>query len=190
MVKARHDGISRQACLAAFLVLGFAVGAQSQDLPGVRALLSSQFRRSDRVSYVTVRAAGAARTRIEQRLGRVLSRDRFTFFVARSGDRVDGYALFDEELGQHEAISLATFFDRQGRVTNVEVMAYREAYGDGIRSARFRDQFRGRTASSGFRPGRDIDSMSGSTISARSMCVAVQRAAVLLEELVLTSGGA
>ena len=37
----------------------------------------------------------------------------------------------------------ATFFDCDGRVTRVEVVAYREPYGDGIRSQRFRKQFVG-----------------------------------------------
>ncbi len=163
---------------------------QSQVFHSVRTLLSSHFRDSASVSYVRVRPTGATRSRIERRLGRALAGDQYTFFVAQTSDRVDGYALFDEERGQHEMISFGTFFDAQGRVTRVEVMAYREPYGDGIRAARFREQLVGRTADSGFRVGRDIDSISGSTISARSMCIAVERATVLLEEMVLSGAAA
>jgi Na+-translocating ferredoxin:NAD+ oxidoreductase RnfG subunit len=67
----------------------------------------------------------------------------------------------------------------------VEVLAYREPYGDGIRTERFRRQFVGRSASSGFVAEHDIDAVSGASISSRSMCVGVQRAAILLDETVL-----
>lgn len=152
----------------------------------VRGLLSEQFRTSARVSYVQVHPSREQRAQVQARLGgRALAKDDYTFYVATTGSRVDGYALFDEERGQHELISFATFFDAGGRVTRVEVLAYREPYGDGIRAERFRRQFLGRSAQSGFDSGRDIDAVSGASISSRSMCAGVQRASVLLEETVL-----
>lgn len=179
-----------KAIFTAVLVAGALAmpsSAESQVFFTVRALLSSHFRDSAHVTYVRVRPNAHQRAGIERRLGHSLPKDQYTFFVARSGDRVDGYALFDEERGQHELISFGIFFDADGGVSRVEVMAYREPYGDGIRSERFRRQFVGRDANSGFRPGHDVDSISGSTISARSACAAVHRASVLLDELVLAS---
>ena len=147
-----------------------------------RDLLSDQFRRSERVSFMQVKPTAEQAQRIEQRLGRRLPKREYTFYVATSGGKVDGYALFDEEKGQHEPISFATFFDAEAKVTRVEIVAYREPYGDGIRAERFRRQFVGKGARAGFAPDRDIDAISGATISSRSMCAGVQRASVLLEE--------
>ena len=147
-----------------------------------RNLLSDQFRRSERVSFMQVKPTAEQAQRIEQRLGRRLPKREYTFYVATSGGKVDGYALFDEEKGQHEPISFATFFDAEAKVTRVEIVAYREPYGDGIRAERFRRQFVGKGARAGFAPDRDIDAISGATISSRSMCAGVQRASVLLEE--------
>jgi hypothetical protein len=79
------------------------------------------------------------------------------------------------------------FFDCDGRVTRVEVVAYREPYGEGIRSKRFRKQFVGKEAASGFKPGHDIDVISGATLSARAMAKAVKRATLLLHDTMLTS---
>ncbi|MET0385661.1 MAG: FMN-binding protein, partial [Polyangiales bacterium] len=81
----------------------------------------------------------------------------------------------------HEPISFGTFFDPQGVITRVEILAYREPYGDGVRAERFRKQFLGRSAKSTFRPGADIDAISGATISSRSLCIGVERAAVLFD---------
>jgi len=107
--------------------------ARAHEYFTVRQLLAEQFKSSQRVSYVRVHPNGQQRARIERRLGRSLAKNDYTVYVAQSGERIDGYALFDDELGQHEPISFATFFDAQGKVTRVEVVAYREAYGDGVR---------------------------------------------------------
>jgi Na+-translocating ferredoxin:NAD+ oxidoreductase RnfG subunit len=159
--------------------------ARAEDQLTVRQLLSTQFKSSAHVGYVRVHLTKAQRERIEQRLGRALPKAEYTLFVAQTGARVDGYALFDEELGQHEPISFGTFFDAEGRVTRVEVLTYREPFGDEIRAERFRRQFVGRNARSGFAADHDIDAISGASISSRSMCNGVQRAAVLLDEAVL-----
>lgn len=163
---------------------GIANGARAEEFFTPRELLSQQFHGSDRVSYVRVTLSAAQRARVEARLGRTLPKSNYTFFVAATGSKVDGYALFDDELGQHEPISFATFFDTDGHVTRVEVVAYREPFGDGIRTERFRKQFIGRSVRSHFRPDSDIDAVSGATISSRSMCIGVERATALFDEAI------
>jgi hypothetical protein len=170
------------------MMVGFVclpISAESQVFFTIRDLLTRHFQASGQVSFIRVRPAGDDRVSIERRLGRPLPQPEYVVYVARSEGHVDGFAIFDQELGQHEPIDFGTFFDADGRVARVEVMAYREPYGDGIRSARFRRQFVGRDAGSSFRPGRDIDIVSGATISSHSMSRAVRRAAVLIHETAL-----
>jgi Na+-translocating ferredoxin:NAD+ oxidoreductase RnfG subunit len=165
-----------------------AVPARAEVFYTVRDLLAAQFKSSQRVSFVQIRPSADQQQRIEAQLRRALPKREYTFYVATSGGRIDGYALFDEERGQHELITFATFFDPSGNVTRVEVVAYREPFGDGIRAERFRKQFVGRGAQSGFAPDRDIDAISGATISSRSMCLGVQRATLLLKVALLKTG--
>lgn len=167
--------------------LALTPSARSDVFHSVRGLLASHFSGSDSVSFTRVRPEGEVRARIERRLGRPLPDAAFVFYHAQSDGHRDGYALFDSERGQHELIDIGTFFDADGAVTRVEILAFREPYGDGVRSRRFLQQFVGRGADSSFRVGRDIDAVSGATISARSLAIAVRRASVLLEELVLPS---
>jgi len=161
----------------------------SQVFFSARGLLSSHFQKSERVEFVRVRPTGDSKRRVERKIGHALKRAEYTFYVARTAGRPDGFALFDSEKGQHEPIDVATFFDASGQVGRVEIVAYREAYGDGIRSNGFRKQFVGRTGRSTFRVGNDIDVISGATISSRSLTRAVHRATVLLDELVLPKSG-
>ena len=177
----------RPLLLLALVSSGLAAQGHAQVYYTVRGLLAEQFQASQVVDFRRVSLDPEQRTQLERALGQKLGRAEYIFYVAHSGDQVDGYALFDREIGQHEYIDFATFFDCDGRVTRVEVVAYREPYGDGIRSKRFRRQFVGKEAGSGFRPGHDIDIISGATLSARAMAKAVKRATLLLHDTVLTS---
>jgi electron transport complex protein RnfG len=171
------------------LLLGSALAADghAQVYFSVRGLLADQFRKSEVVDFQRVRLSARTREHIERELGEKLDKGEYIFYVAHSGQDIDGYGLFDRQIGQHEYIDFAIFFDPEGRVTRVEVVAYREPYGDAIRSQRFREQFIGKAADSGFKPGKDIDIVSGATLSARAMAKAVQRATVLLRSTVLSS---
>lgn len=173
--------------VAALSISALSAEGHAQVYFSVRGLLADQFRQSEVVDFKRVQLSARTREQIERQLGDKVAKNEYIFYVAHTGDEIDGYALFDREIGQHEYIDFAIFFDSDGRVTRVEVVAYREPYGDAIRSRRFREQFVGKEADSGFRPGHDIDIVSGATLSARAMAKAVQRASVLLQGTVLTS---
>jgi Na+-translocating ferredoxin:NAD+ oxidoreductase RnfG subunit len=157
-----------------------------------RDLLAEFFKSSQRVSFRKVELDPAERARVEKRLGYPLpqSRTSYTFFVAETQGRVDGYALFDDEVGQHLPISFAVKMSPAGTVERQEIVAYRESHGDEVRDARFRAQFVGKSARDRLRAGDDVVAISGATISSRAMATGVKRALVLLDELVLRGGGA
>jgi electron transport complex protein RnfG len=150
-----------------------------------RAILAAFFPRSERVTYQTFVLDPTLRSRLGQRLGYAPPRDRYTIFIAQTQGRVDGYAVIDDQLGLHQPITFATRLSSHGMVERVEIMVYREPRGDEVRDARFRKQFEGKTAQDPMRLERDIDAVSGATISSASMAVGVRRAAVLVEELAL-----
>ncbi len=159
------------ACIAAALALG---------VPSTEELLRTFFPQSSLVTYerLDVAESGAAR-----RLGYRPGKESYVIFVAKSGDRVDGYAVIDDELGQHEPITAAVRFDARGVVTGVEVLAYREAYGGEVREQRFQRQLVGRDAEHLAKLGAGVDAVSGATISSRSMVRLVNRAIVLVDIL-------
>ena len=145
----------------------------------------SFFGASQRVTFRQFDLSPEQKARLEARLGYRPPRDRYTIFVAQTGDRVDGYAVFDDEMGQHLPISFAVKISPQGVVEGQEITAYREPRGDEIRDPRFRRQFVGKSAHDALRPGEDVAVVSGATISSRAMSAGVKRALVLVEELIL-----
>jgi Na+-translocating ferredoxin:NAD+ oxidoreductase subunit G len=144
-----------------------------------KSLLKDFFKSSERVSYVTLETAAIEKP-LRDILGYRPSKDKYVVFVAKSGDRVDGYAIVDEEKGQHEPITFGVKLRPDGTVDRAEVMVYREGYGGEIREARFRTQFEGAGIDQPIRCGDDIVAISGATISSKSMSIAVRRAVALV----------
>lgn len=151
----------------------------------VKQLLTEQYKTATAVSFTRVAVDAAINAAVQTKLGRPLPKAEYVIYVAKRGQEVVGYAVFDEERGEHEPIDFATFFDAQGNIVRSEIVAYREAYGSEIRRETFRNQFLGRSAKSGFKVGQDIDAISGATLSSESMSRALQRAAVLVDVAIL-----
>lgn len=148
-------------------------------------VLRAFFPRSEKVGYRKLALGPAQLAALKARLGYVPAKREYVVFVATTGGAVDGYAVIDDEQGQHEAITFAVKLSPQGAVERHEVMVYRESYGEEIVDARFRRQFHGKRAGDPLRAGMDVDVITGATISSRAMVLGVQRALILVDELVL-----
>lgn len=150
-----------------------------------RSVLAAFFPKSDRITYKTVTLTAPIKDRIARRLGYVPAAGQYTIFIATTGGTVDGYAVIDDELGEHQPITFATKLSPLAVVERVEIVTYREPRGDEIRDARFRGQFVGKTARDPLRLSRDIDAVTGATISSAAMAVGIRRAAVLVDEMMV-----
>lgn len=179
---------SRAVATIALLVTALALPSTPARASGVyftRAeLLKSFFHDSDRVSYRTFELDAARRRSVAARLGYAVTGKRTIYYGLKDG-RVTGYAVLDDENGQHKPISFGVLLSPNGHVERVEVMVYREPKGEEIRRAQFREQFVGKDAAAPVRSGHDIVAISGATISSRSLAVGVKRALVLVDELLL-----
>jgi electron transport complex protein RnfG len=150
-----------------------------------RTILSEFFPRSQAVTFQRFDLTAEQRERLTAVLGYTPRKPSYTIYIAKTADKTDGYAIIDEEKGQHLPITFAVKFSAAGVVERQELMVYRERYGDEIRDPRFRQQFVGKTAKSPIREGEEIIAVSGATISSRAMVIGVRRVLVLLDELVL-----
>ncbi len=86
-----------------------------------------------------------------------------------------GLFIVDEVLGKHEFIPIAVAIDRSGAVRGIEILEYRESYGDGVRDAGWRAQFTGKRYGSALSLGGDIRNISGATLSSRHITDGVKR---------------
>jgi Na+-translocating ferredoxin:NAD+ oxidoreductase RnfG subunit len=147
------------------------------------ALLGDYFKTAQKVSPRKITLSDAAAADIAGQLGVKPEgfKKTWSIYVGEADGRPTGYAILDAEIGLHEPIDFGVRFDEKGAVSRLEIMEYREPYGDQVRGARFRDQFVGKRASDPIAAGRDIAIVSGASISSKSIAYGVKRDALVLQ---------
>lgn len=122
---------------------------------------------------------------IEERIGWHFPETSFEYFIGKTNGNIDGWAFIQNTIGKHKPMTYMVGVDSKGKVTNVEVLVYRESRGSEVRTRRFNYQYEGKTSYDPIRINRDIINISGATMSVRSMSAGVKRVLVLVEELFL-----
>ncbi len=83
--------------------------------------------------------------------------------------------IVDQVLGKHEFITYALALGPQGEVRGIEVLDYRETYGDEIGREAWRKQFDGKRVGDPVKLGGDVKNISGATLSCRHVTDGVRR---------------
>lgn len=86
-----------------------------------------------------------------------------------------GTLFIDQVYGKHEFITYALALGPQGEVERVEVMDYRETYGEQVRNPNWRAQFSGKRYGEPLFLNKQIKNISGATLSCIHMTEGVRR---------------
>lgn len=106
--------------------------------------------------------------------------DRLFKFV--QDEKVAGYMLGSSAKGRYENFDYIVFYNPELAVLGVKVTVYRSTHGAAICQSKWLGQFQGYEGGE-LVLGRDIDAISGASISARSMVEDIQRCFLLMNGL-------
>ncbi len=126
---------------------------------------------------------------VEQRIGWKFPEHSFPVYLGETKGEIDGYAIVQNTIGKHRPITYMVGVDKEGDVSNFEVLVYREARGNEIATKRFNYQYQGKDVRDPIRINRDIINISGATMSVRSASAGVKRVLVLVNEFYLKPQG-
>ena len=143
------------------------------------------FPQSQRVRKEALHLSQDQKALVESRIGWKFPEEAFEVYIGETGATVDGYAMIQNTIGKHKAMTYMVGVDKKGHVSNVELLVFREARGSEVRTKRFNAQYEGKNVSDPVRINRDIINISGATMSVRSMTAGVKRALVLIDEFYL-----
>ena len=87
----------------------------------------------------------------------------------------DGYFSTESVIGKHDLINYAVALSGDGKIRQIEILEYREAYGGEVRNAHWRSQFIGRHHGDPVTVGRDIQNISGATLSSQHLTEGIRR---------------
>ncbi len=110
-------------------------------------------------------------------------REEVYLWKATKGDSSLGFAILDNVLGKAMPITFLVIFDNEGKVLSSEIIKYREAYGGQVGNENWNEQFIGKNAESPFKVGKDIDGISGATISVNSVSKGIQKLCLLAKAI-------
>lgn len=109
--------------------------------------------------------------KIERASGIRVTEKEISAWRAKNG----GVLFVDQVVGKHEFITYALGVNADGTVRGVEVLIYRENYGDEVRDGQWRAQFVGKAHGAELKLKRDIQNISGATLSCRHITDGIKR---------------
>jgi hypothetical protein len=151
--------------------------------------LKLMFPKSERIKKDLLRVSMDRKMAIEERIGWKFPEEAFEVYIGETGTQIDGYAFVQNTIGKHKPMTYMVGVDAHGRVSNVELLIFREARGSEVRTKRFNVQYEGKTASDPVRINKDIINISGATMSVRSISAGVKRVLILVDEFYLKPAG-
>jgi Na+-translocating ferredoxin:NAD+ oxidoreductase RnfG subunit len=125
---------------------------------------------------------------LSKALGRKVEVRSYPYLEVRGEKGTIGFIFMLDVIGQSQPIGFAVGVTPDGALQDVQVMVYREPQGDEIHEKRFRKQFMGKRLKDPIALGKDIDAISGATISSRSATYAARKGLALTELLRARAG--
>ena len=126
---------------------------------------------------------------LSKTLGRRVEARSYAYLVVQADGRQLGLIFILDVIGESLPITFAVAVSADGVLQDVQVMVYREPRGEEIQDRRFRRQFAGKRLKDPLTLGKDIDAISGATISSRSATFAARKGLALAEILRARSAG-
>lgn len=110
------------------------------------------------------------------------SGDDVTVFIVKSGNETLGYIFEDTVFGKWGPIHYILALNPKGEIINVIVLDYHERRGKPVSKSSFLNQFFGKTIHDPVKLRRDINGVTGATISSRAMTDGIRKLLYLFEE--------
>ena len=117
---------------------------------------------------------------VQNRVKQRFYRDELYYWtISNNNGTTIAYAIMDNVLGKAMPITFLVIVEIDGRIINSEVIKYREAYGGEVGNKNWLAQFTHFSDTSDFKLGKNIDGISGATISVNSLTKGIQKIAIL-----------
>jgi len=160
---------------------GLPLSAFAVDYMSPQQAQQAMFPQADRFTVRDVVLDAAQLQALASKAGVPARSAQWKVIEASQGGKLLGWLVVDNVVGKFELITYAVALTPEAAVKQVEVLSYRESHGSEIRLPAWRQQFVGKTAASGIRPGQDIANISGATLSCSHVTDGVRRIAALVE---------
>ncbi len=104
-------------------------------------------------------------------------------YLNKKKSKLLGRTLFVREKGKHGAIMIVVGINLNGSIKNVAVCSYKEVRGKPVKSKMFLRQFKRKTLKNSFTVGKDVQGVTGATISSKAVTLGIKKALALIKTI-------
>lgn len=163
-----------------FLLLSFIAFPQDiQD--NVNQALKNCFGNNIHFEYQKLRLEQKIKNEIEKKVGQKFFSEEIYFYKIFDNKSPIGFTLLDNVYGKSLPITFIVMFDLNGKILCSDIIKYREPYGGAVQSKEWNSQFKGKDAQSELIVGKDINGISGATISVNSVTKGIKKLTLLIK---------
>ena len=146
----------------------------------VEALLLNKYTDYHSINLFKYQIPKQIKTKIQKNVKQKFYRDQINIWKINLKNSNIHYAFLDNTLGKSMPITFLLIINDDGTIHHTEVIKYREAYGGEIQNKNWLFQYFGRNINSSFLIGKEINAISGATISINSLNKSIQKLLLLL----------
>ena len=139
----------------------------------------SQFDFDVSIYMHTLKLDAELKVLVQNKVKQRFYRDKLYYWNISNNDTTIAYAFLDNVLGKAMPITFLVIINLDGFILAAEVIKYREAYGGEVGNKNWLAQFTHFSDTSDFKLGKNIDGISGATISVNSLTKGIQKIAIL-----------
>ncbi len=121
------------------------------------------------LSMHTLKLTHELKSSIQNKVRQAFYRDNLYYWKIMQQDSTLAYAFLDNVIGKSMPITFLVILNQEGEVLESQVIKYREAYGGEVGNDNWLSQFNALSVTSEFMVGKNIDGISGATISVNSL---------------------
>jgi len=116
---------------------------------------------------------------IENKVKQRFYRNKIYYWIIEKSGKFN-YALLDNTMGKTMPITFLVIFDDRMEIIHSSIIKYRESYGGEVSGKKWLAQFDGKKQNSIYKFGKEIDGITGATISIKSITKAINKLSLLL----------
>ena len=161
------------------ILLGGFLSGGSPIRDATEKYIISQFDVDVSINMHTLKLDAKLKALVQNRVKQRFYRDELYYWTISNNDTTIAYALMDNVLGKAMPITFLVILNNEGSILATEVIKYREAYGGEVGNKNWLAQFTHFSDTSDFKLGKNIDGISGATISVNSLTKGIQKIAIL-----------
>lgn len=153
------------------------LSAQAKEVMKMGEFLKSNFEGAPKVTKETFTLSAAQKADLKK-VAKNSSENDLTFYYGKTEDgKLKATCTVLGQEGKEGPMTVGVCFEPEGLVKSVRVLNHVEDHGREVDQVSYLKQYNGKAAASNFRIGKDVDGISGATISSEAVSEAVRKAA-------------